>query len=132
MSRLKNNEHAIIVCDNCGKSFSTSSVKIKLSGLSIDGTYIEASYFRCPHCHRSYPFGIMDAKCAVLQKEFLKQKARWQVNVGRNNDQSVASSQYVSMVAKKKRYMERCKMLSDTYLEHIKRILDVECSENTN
>lgn len=124
MSKKRKKLLHTIVCDRCGNEFLTSSVQIKLSGLSIDGTYIEASHFRCPYCKKSYVIQIMDQTCSNMRDEFLKQKARVQANVGRNNDQEVVSAQYVSMVAKQKRYAERCKMLEEKYLERVSIALD--------
>jgi len=114
----------LIFCDQCGYEFPASAVNIKQSDLSIDGTAVQVVYFRCPSCNKVYLIQILDNKCIVLQKEFLKQKARWQANVGRNNDTEVVSGQYVSMVAKQKRLADRIELLKQRYGNEIGVYLD--------
>lgn len=109
----------IIQCDHCGYEFPASAVNIKQSDLSVDGTVVRVMYFRCPSCSKVYLIQITDKKCAELQTAFLKQKARWQANVGRNNDAEVVSGQYVSMVAKQKRLSDRIEMLRLQYGDKI-------------
>ena len=113
-----------IFCDQCGYEFPASAVNIKQSDLSIDGTAVQVVYFQCPSCNKVYLIQILDNKCIVLQKEFLKQKARWQANVGRNNDTEVVSGQYVSMVAKQKRLADRIELLKQRYGNEIGVYLD--------
>lgn len=114
----------LIFCDSCGYEFPASAVNIKQSDLSIDGTTVRVVYFRCPSCNKVYLIQILDKKCIVLQQEFLKQKARWQANVGRNNDTEVVSGQYVSMVAKQKRLADRIELLKQRYGNEIGVYLD--------
>lgn len=114
----------LISCDQCGYEFPASAVNIKQSDLSIDGTTVQVVYFRCPSCNKVYLIQILDKKCIVLQQEFLKQKARWQANVGRNNDTEVVSGQYVSMVAKQKRLADRIELLKQRYGNEIGVYLD--------
>lgn len=115
---------SLIFCDSCGYEFPASAVNIKQSDLSIDGTTVQVVYFRCPSCNKVYLIQILDKKCTVLQQEFLKQKARWQANVGRNNDTEVVSGQYVSMVAKQKRLADRIELLKQRYGNEIGVYLD--------
>lgn len=114
----------LIVCDQCGYEFPASAVNIKTSDQLIGGIKLRVVYFRCPSCNKAYLIQIVDDKCAVLQQEFLKQKARWQANVGRNNDTEVVSGQYVSMVAKQKRLADRIEMLKQRYGNEIGVYLD--------
>lgn len=125
MSKTKktNNAGGVLVCDKCGGEFPVSAVNIKLSGLSIDGIYLEVTYFRCPDCNRSYLIQIMDEKCARLREEFVKQKARVLANVGRNND-AESSAQYASMLVKQRRFSDRFKVLLDRYGKEIGAYLD--------
>jgi len=114
----------LIICDQCGYKFSVSAVNIKQSDLSIGGTTVWVVYFRCPSCNKVYLIQILDNKCIVLQQEYLKQKARWQANVGRNNDVEVVSRQYVSTVAKQKHLADRIEMLKQRYEDKIGVYLD--------
>ena len=114
----------LIFCGQCGYEFPASAVNIKRSDLSIDGTTVQVVYFRCPSCNKVYLIQILDNKCIVLQQEFSKQKARWQANVGRNNDTKVVSGQYVSMVAKQKRLADRIELLKQRYGNEIGVYLD--------
>lgn len=114
----------LIFCDQCGYEFPALAVNIKQSDLSIGGTTVQVVYFRCPSCNKVYLIQILDNKCIVLRKEFLKQKARWQANVGRNNDTEVVSGQYVSMVAKQKRLADRIELLKQRYGNEIGVYLD--------
>ena len=126
MSKTKkaNNAGGAIVCDKCGCEFPVSAVNIKLSGLSINDVYLEAAYFRCPDCNKSYLIQIMDEKCARLREEFVKQKARVLANVGRNNDTETSSAQYTSMLVKQRRFSDRLKTLFDRYGKEIGACLD--------
>lgn len=119
-----NSAGGVIVCDKCGCEFPVSAVNIKLSGLSINNVYLEATYFRCPNCNKSYLIQIMDEKCARLREEFVKQKARVLANVGRINDTETSSAQYISMLVKQRRFSDRLKMLFERYREEIGACLD--------
>lgn len=114
----------LIVCDQCGYEFPASAVNVQASGQLIDGKLFRVVYFRCPSCNKAYLIQIVDNKCTILQQEYLKQKARWQANIGRNNNTEVVSGQYISMVAKQQRLADRIGMLKQRYGNEIGAYLD--------
>ena len=111
-----------IVCDSCVFGFPVSAIRIQTSNLRIDNTALEATYFRCPNkdCNKVYVIQVLDNRCIKLREEFAKQKDRVQNN-GRSNSTKESSAQYISMLVKRKRYLDRFKMLLDRYGEKVSR-----------
>lgn len=116
----------ILNCDKCGNEFTLSSHLIRKSDLEIDGKNLNVTYLVCPHCGKVYLIQVMDNKAYELQSEYLKQKARWQKIVGKNNPGKVdrnlielEQSEYISLLAKERRLGFHTKSLKNQYEERI-------------
>lgn len=113
----------MIVCDECGKEFLWQTVKIYTSDLSINNKLqLHVVYFRCPDCGAIYIVQIIDKRAKELQSELLKQNARWQKIVGKNNPEEIDRNQheYVSLLAKQKRLKDHLSMTKHWYEDIVK------------
>lgn len=115
---------SVIVCNHCGYEFPVSAVNIKQVDLKVSETRLRVMYYRCARCNALYLIQIMDDRCFELQKEYLKQKARWQANVGKHNSVEVASGHYSSAIAKQQRLANRIEKLKQQYGPMISAYLD--------
>lgn len=113
----------MIVCDECGKEFLWQTVKIYTSDLSINNKLqLHVVYFRCPDCGAIYIVQIIDKRAKELQSELLKQNARWQKIVGKNEPEEIDRNQneYISLLAKQRRLKSHLSMTKQFYEEIVK------------
>lgn len=76
-----------IVCDNCGKQFTLSSVGIKTSSIDLDEGVCDVVFFNCPSCKRVHLVSVQDARWTELKTDLDKQVKRQARMHGRENPQ---------------------------------------------
>lgn len=98
--RNKNQEKAIIVCDECKHEFYLDSVNINEAIVELNGVPVTLVYFACPKCDKIYRISIQDKRYYELVEDLEKTKKRIRRNFGKNN---MAKAEALKSMALKKK-----------------------------
>lgn len=61
-----------IICDNCHCKIDKESIVIKRKMINVEGKRLEAAYFKCPNCGKSYITEIINYAVEKKKKKFNK------------------------------------------------------------
>lgn len=103
-----------IVCDNCGKQFTLSSVGIKTSRMDLDEGACDVVFFNCPSCKAVYVVSVKDAKWIKLKADLDKQVERQARMHGRKD---IQFAKYIGelILVKKERLGKHTEKLKQKY-----------------
>lgn len=106
-----------IVCDNCEKQFTLSSVGIKTSHMDLDEGPCDVVFFNCPSCKVVYLVSVQDARWTELKIDLDKQIKR-QAKMHGRNDLQMAKLIGELISTKKERLRKHVAKLKSKYDGH--------------
>ena len=103
-----------VVCDNCGKQSTLSSVGIKTSHMDLDEGACDVVFFNCPSCKAVHIVSVQDAEWVKLKADLDKQVER---QAGMHGRRDIQSAKHVGelVLVKRERLGKHVEKLKQKY-----------------